>query len=148
MSPLEREIVRRKLAVIMENLHALEPVKAMTMDEYINDIYRRKAAERLLQEIVEAAVDINTHIIVQSGGTVPDDYYESFIRAGESDIISIDLAGKLAPSAGLRNRLVHEYDRLEHSLVLEAVRMAEELFPRYIKEIEDYISKHSGYRIP
>jgi uncharacterized protein YutE (UPF0331/DUF86 family) len=105
-----------------------------------SNLYKRKAAERLLQEIVEAAIDINTHVIVQSGGTVPDDYYGSFIRAGESGIISRDLAGKLAPSAGMRNRLVHEYDRLEHSLVLDAVRMAEELFPLYVKEIDNYIS--------
>ena len=40
---------------------------------------------------------------------------------------------KLAPSAGLRNRLVHEYDRLEHSMVLKAVNMAEELYSKYIK---------------
>ena len=50
---------------------------------------------------------------------------------------------KLAPSAGLRNRLVHEYDQLEHSLVLDSVRMAEEMYADYIKEIEGYISgKH------
>lgn len=62
------------------------------------------------------------------------------MRAGELKIISLDFAEKLAPSAGLRNRLAYEYDLLEHSLVLDAVRMAEELYPEYIKEIEDYIS--------
>ncbi|MBM4128697.1 MAG: DUF86 domain-containing protein, partial [Nitrospira sp.] len=61
-------------------------------------------------------------------------------KAGELKIISADLAERLAPSAGLRNRLVHEYDLLEDSMVLEAVRMAEELYSKYVKEIEDYIS--------
>ncbi|MBI5181523.1 MAG: DUF86 domain-containing protein [Nitrospirae bacterium] len=79
-------------------------------------------------------------MIVQTGHTAPDDYYESFIKAGELKIISADLAERLAPSAGLRNRLVHEYDLLEHSRVLEAVGMAEELYTNYIKEIENYIS--------
>jgi uncharacterized protein YutE (UPF0331/DUF86 family) len=59
---------------------------------------------------------------------------------GELKIISLELAEKLAPSAGLRNRLVHEYDRLEHSIVLDAVRNAENLYPQYVKQIEDYIS--------
>jgi hypothetical protein len=27
MSPVDKEIVRRKLAVIIENLHALEPIR-------------------------------------------------------------------------------------------------------------------------
>jgi uncharacterized protein YutE (UPF0331/DUF86 family) len=51
---------------------------------------------------------------------------------------------KLAPSAGLRNRLVHEYDLLEHAMVLNAVKMAEELYPEYVKAIEDYITNCSG----
>ena len=141
MSPLEKEIIRRKLAVIIENLKALEPIAAMTREEYIEDFYKRKATERLLQELIEAAIDINTHILVQAGNTVPDDYYESFVKTGELKIISQDLAGKLAPSAGLRNRLVHEYDLLEHSLVLDAVRMAQDIYSQYVKEIDGYLSK-------
>lgn len=140
MSPLEKEIVRRKMAVIAENLSALKTIENMAMEEYVKDVLKRKATERLLQELIEAAVDINTHIIVQTGNTVPDGYFESFIMAGEKGIISADLAEKLAPSAGLRNRLVHEYDLLDHSLVLEAVKMAEKLYPKYIKEIETFIS--------
>lgn len=141
MSSIEVEIVQRKLVVIVENLKALEPIKNINKDEYVKDLYKRKAVERLLQELIEAAIDINIHIIVQTGNTVPDDYYESFIKAGELGIISVDLAEKLAPSAGLRNRLVHEYDRLEHSMVLEALRMANNLYSKYIKEIDDYILK-------
>ncbi|HHT9105770.1 MAG TPA: type VII toxin-antitoxin system HepT family RNase toxin [Candidatus Wujingus californicus] len=140
MSPIEKEIIRRKLFVIAENLKALEPIKNMTREEYIRDVYKRKATERLLQELIEASIDINSHLIVQIGNAAPDDYYECFIKIGELRIISADLAEKLAPSAGLRNRLVHEYDLLDHSLVLEAVKMAEKLYPKYIKEIDTFIS--------
>ena len=35
MSPLDEEILRRKLAVILENLKALEPIENMTEEEYI-----------------------------------------------------------------------------------------------------------------
>lgn len=141
MSPVEVEIITRKLAVIVENLKGLEPIKDMTQGEYVRDLYKRKAAERLLQELIEAAIDINTYITVQTGHIAPDDYYESFLKMGELKIISLDLANKLAPSAGLRNRLVHEYNQLDHSMVLDAVRMAEELYPIYVKEINDYVSK-------
>lgn len=141
MSPLDREIIRRKLVVIIENLNALKPISDMTRDEYVDDIYKRKATERLLQELIEAAIDINTHAIVQTGNPAPDDYFESFIKAGELNIVPANLSEKLAPSAGLRNRLVHEYDMLEHSMVLAAVRMAEELYPEYVKEVEEFISR-------
>lgn len=141
MSPIEVEIIRRKLARIAENLKALEPIQEMNLDEYVKDLYKRKATEKLLQELIEAAIDINIHMIVQTGNPGPDDYFESFIKVGELKIVASNLAEKLAPSAGLRNRFVHEYERVDHSIVLKAVRMAEELYPKYIKEISDYILK-------
>lgn len=140
MTPVEKEIIRRKLAIIVENLRVLEPINKMKKDEYTRDVYRRKATERLLQELIEAAIDINTHVIVETGNQAPDDYYESFVKLGILGILQIELAEKLAPSAGLRNRLVHEYDVLQDSLVLDAVRMAEDLYPEYVKEMEDYLS--------
>ena len=67
MSPLDKDIIRRKLALMIENLNSLKPIKNLRKDEYIEDVYKRKATERLLQELVEAAIDINTHLIVQTG---------------------------------------------------------------------------------
>jgi uncharacterized protein YutE (UPF0331/DUF86 family) len=143
MSPLDIDIIRAKIAIILDNLKALEPINEMTRDEYLRDLYKRKATERLLQELIEAAIDINTHIVVGSGYAPPDDYYQSFKRAGELGFLSLDLAEKLAPSAGLRNRLVHEYDRIDHSIILKAVSMAQELYPRYIEEISASLSRKS-----
>lgn len=140
MTPVDKEIIRRKLAIIVENLGTLEPIGGMPRDTYLQDIYKRKATERLLQELIEAAIDINTYLLVQEGPGAPDDYYESFIRAGERRFISIWLAERLAPSAGLRNRLVHEYDRLDPDQMLGAVKTAQELYPQYVREIEDYLS--------
>ena len=51
MSPLEKEIVRRKMAVIAENLSALKTIENMAMEEYVKDVLKRKATERLLQGI-------------------------------------------------------------------------------------------------
>jgi uncharacterized protein YutE (UPF0331/DUF86 family) len=141
MSPIDIDIIRAKISIILENLKALEPIKEMSRDEYLRDLYKRKATERLLQELIEAAIDINTHMIVDSGHAPPDDYYQSLIRAGELGFLSPGLVEKLTPSAGLGNRLVHEYDRIDHSIILGAVTMAEELYPRYIQEISASFSR-------
>jgi len=83
MSPIEEETLRRKLAVITENLQALLPIKDLILEEYATDICRRKATERLLQELIETAIDVNIHLVVQTGNPAPDDYYDSFIKVGE-----------------------------------------------------------------
>jgi uncharacterized protein YutE (UPF0331/DUF86 family) len=60
---------------------------------------------------------------------------------GELGVLQMDLALKLAPSAGLRNRLVHEYDAIENSFVLESVKMANELYSGYVKEVEGFLAR-------
>ncbi|WKZ32059.1 MAG: DUF86 domain-containing protein [Thermodesulfobacteriota bacterium] len=69
----------------------------------------------------------------------PTDYFQSFIKLGELGIIPLKLAKDLAPSTGLRNRLVHEYDDTDNSIVLAAVKMADDLYPKYISAVEAHI---------
>jgi uncharacterized protein YutE (UPF0331/DUF86 family) len=84
----------------VENLKSLEPIGKMIKKKYREGLYRRKAAEGMMQELIEAAIDINLHLISAAGHSTPDDYSQSFITAGELKIISPDLGKKLAPSAG------------------------------------------------
>jgi hypothetical protein len=37
MSPIEEEIIRKKIAVLIENLKSLEPIMNMTPKEYIEE---------------------------------------------------------------------------------------------------------------
>ena len=139
MTPVDKDIIKRKLAVIVRNIEALGGISRLTILEYEEDLYRRKAAERLLQELIEAAIDINTHLIVELGGTVPDSYYETFLALGSLQVLSSELARSLAPSAGLRNRLVHEYDAIDDSVVYDSVGQAVKLYTEYIRAIKEYI---------
>ena len=56
MTPVDPSVLRRKLAVITANLQALEPVAAMPLKRYRADLFTRKGTERLLQELIEAAI--------------------------------------------------------------------------------------------
>jgi uncharacterized protein YutE (UPF0331/DUF86 family) len=141
VSPLEAAVVRRKLGHIIAALDALRPLARLTFDEYRARLYERKAAERFLQEAIEAALDINAHLLAEAGSLVPDDYYSGFLAMGELGILTSELARRLAPSAGLRNRLVHEYDTLDDARVLEAIATLLEQYPRYIQAIEAHLGK-------
>ena len=59
--------------------------------------------------------------------------------AGRLGVISPDLASLLAPSAGLRHRLVHEYDEIDDAIILAAVRSARSLYPAYLEAVESYL---------
>lgn len=100
MRPIQPEIIRRKLSVIIGNLQTLEPVAKLRLEEYRKDLFRKKGTERLLQELIEAAVDINLHIVTRLGEAAPDDYYRSFIQLGEKGILPMNLTSNwLLPRA-------------------------------------------------
>ena len=139
MTPSSPDVLRRKLSTITENLKELERIASMTVQQYRGDVFVRKGTERLLQELIEAAIDVNTHILVQDGHGSPDDYYQGFTRLADHAVLSRELAEALAPSAGMRNRLVHEYDAIVDAIVLDAVRKAQSLFPQYVAAIERYL---------
>lgn len=140
MTPVDAALVRRKLATIARNLDDLAPIAGLSPDAYLEDRFRRKGTERLLQELIEAAVDTNLHILRTTGAATPPDYYESFVAPGREGIIPADLASRLAPAAGLRNRLVHEYDAIDDEIVLDAVTRARRDFAEYVAAVEAYLS--------
>lgn len=140
MTPVDPAVIRRKLTAITTNLRALEPIATIDLSHYRTDIFTRKGTERLLQELIEAALDLNVHLLAQEGRKLPDDYYHSFILLGEHGILSKELAAALAPSAGLRNRLVHEYEAVDDAAIINAVRQVQELYPQYVAAVERHLA--------
>jgi uncharacterized protein YutE (UPF0331/DUF86 family) len=141
LSPVDAAIIRRKLQRIAASVDGLRPIARLSLDEYRARFYERKATERLLQEAIEAALDVNAHLIAELGGDLPDEYYGGFLKIGQLGVLPTDLAGALAPSAGLRNRLVHEYETIDDAKVLASVGTLLQLYPRYVQAIESYLTK-------
>jgi uncharacterized protein YutE (UPF0331/DUF86 family) len=141
VSPVEAAIIRRELQRIMASLDGLRPIARLSLEEYRARFYERKATERLLQEAIEAVLDVNAHLIAELGGEVPEEYYGGFLKVGQLGVLPPDLAGALAPSAGLRNRLVHEYETIDDAKVLASVGTLLQLYPRYIQAIESHLAK-------
>lgn len=87
------------------------------------DVYLRDIVERNLEVAAQCCIDISHRIISMEAAQKPRDYYEAIIRMGELGVLAPDFARRLAPIAGFRNILVHEYldvdwdevyDKLQH----------------------------------
>ena len=66
---IDHALVNRKLSQIVEYLTALAP-PGISYEDYLQQP-TRYAAERLLQLLVDTAVDINAHLTVELTGTHP-----------------------------------------------------------------------------
>jgi uncharacterized protein YutE (UPF0331/DUF86 family) len=91
-------------------LHPLqtEPRAAFDQDAYLRDI-----VERNLEIAAQSCIDICHRLIALEGAAKPMDYYDAIVRMGQIGILPPEFARQLAPFAGFRNILVHEYVELD-----------------------------------
>lgn len=141
MSNIDSEIVLSRLRLITKYYNTLEEFRSLSLDEFLADFRQQLIVERLLQLMTQAAIDINDHILskLNSGNTYTN--FEAFIELGKYQILTPELAKQIAPSSGLRNRLVHEYDDIDPNQVFKAISFALQQYPLYVRQINSYLIK-------
>jgi uncharacterized protein YutE (UPF0331/DUF86 family) len=66
---VDAAVVRQRLQHIISAMDGSRPLAGLSLEEYRSRFYERKAAERLLQEAIEAALDVNVHLLAELGAT-------------------------------------------------------------------------------
>ncbi len=132
---LEFSGIERRLEKLNVCLKKLEPFKAKEKEEIIQDPYMQDIVERNLEVAAQAVIDIANRIISIEVLEKPRDYYEAIMRLGEAKIIPLDFAQKLAPIAGFRNILVHDYMDINWDEVYNNLHQLHDLsrFMDYVK---------------
>jgi uncharacterized protein YutE (UPF0331/DUF86 family) len=101
--------IERRLDELSERLARLQPLRDKTRSDFDADPYLRDIVERNLEVAAQSCIDISRRIISLKGARKPVDYYDAILRIGELNVLPADFARHLAPLAGFRNVLVHEY---------------------------------------
>lgn len=129
------EIIINKLIKMEEYLSELEKFKPQTYREYENDQLKRYAIERLVQLIIDLALDVNNSLIKKSDKYPAQDYFSSFLELIDLRILPEEFAREIAPSTGIRNRLVHEYEKINDKIVYQNLDKIIKYYLDYIKHI-------------
>lgn len=98
-----------------------------------------RAIERLVQLVIEAAVDINVHVATEIEGSPPPDYRASFAAAARCGVVPVELATRLAPSAGLRNALIHDYADVDDARVHASIGLALSGFREFAASVHQWL---------
>jgi len=138
---LDKDLVRRKLGFLYEHLKELEPLTQLSLAEYTSDFIRRHAAEKVAELIVEYAIDINRIVVESVQASPPQTSYNTFLEMERLGIIPADLTPRLASTTGLRNRLVHRYDEIDHKAVYYSLAPLLRHYRQYAKLIEAYLDR-------
>lgn len=138
-SALNPDAVLRRLRLMRDALDTLHEFRGVDAARLSDEPVTRAAIERLLQVIVDLAFDINSNLVSKTLGRSPETGRSSFSDLAEAGVIAATLADSLAPSAGLRNVLVHHYVDLDLELVTIAIGTVCDSFPAYIKAVSRYL---------
>lgn len=136
-----RELITEKLIKMKEYLDQLQKFTPTSYEDYMKDLVSKYAVERLLQLIVDLALDINNIILSSLKKPPAADYFSSFIDLAECRALDEAFAYKIAPSTGLRNRLIHEYEEINDAIVFKSINQTIELYTLYIKEINRFANQ-------
>lgn len=142
MSPRDVDAaeVHAKLRLLRELLADLETVRDSTAYDLEQQRLRRYAVERILTQLVDLAVSINSHVAAARLGRAPVDYRGSFELAAQAGTISEKLAAELAPSVGLRNVLTQEYVEVQLDVVASSISLALDGYGRYVTEVARFLT--------
>jgi len=90
------------------------------------------------------AIDINQHMIAElgRGDERVRGYEDTFYILSQFGAYSKEFAKQITPSAGLRNRLVHEYNNTRQDVIYKSVSEAMIHYVKYCDSILKFIDEY------
>ena len=135
----DKNLIFKKLAEILKQLKYLKQLSVLSEKTLISEETKMYLAERVMERLISAALDINMHVAADLTKEVPEDYFSSFFALAKLKIYPISFAKKIAPSASLRNILVHEYQDINIKKFRAAIKKALVDYSKYAKYIKVFL---------
>lgn len=128
---VDRDLLLRKLADLDQYLGQASEYRDITIDQYRGDWKTQRIVERTLQMTIELCVDIANHIIADRGLRVPATYSEAFDILGEAGLLDAARRDVMIRMSKFRNVIVHDYARIDPTIVVQILREHLEDFIRF-----------------
>ena len=128
----------QKLETVLDNLKD-KPVN--NLEQYKSDLDLQWIVERGLEVASSIIFDIGNHILSGHYKVSVDEYEQILQQLAAKKVISAGLYNELSGLGGFRNILVHGYLTLNHEIVFNHYKKAQDIFPQFIAEIYGWLEK-------
>ncbi|NCO83992.1 MAG: hypothetical protein COZ31_02365 [Nitrospirae bacterium CG_4_10_14_3_um_filter_44_29] len=138
------DLYTRKLEVINDSFRKLLEIKkeSPSFHDYDNSWRSKDITERNLHKVIEAIVDIGKMLISDKKLREPGNNREVFIILSENSLFPSEHLPLIEKMSGMRNILVHSYDRVDDSIVygvlqknLKDIKKMNNYFKKLVSEI-------------
>ena len=113
------DIYTRKFDLIEESIKKLSELRREnpTLDKYRRSWKDKDSAERNLQKVIEAIIDLGKMLIADKRLKEPSNNREVFQILEEEGLFPSELMPLIDKMIGMRNVLVHSYNRIDDSII-------------------------------
>ncbi len=133
---VDRYVVRARIAKIRQYVALLKRIRGLTNEAtFVTDPLIYGNAERYLQLSIQALLDISNHIVADMALNLPTDSKALFDLLAKHKVLPVRLSKRLAPMAGFRNLLVHEYLEIDRHRVYRVLQNDLGDFEKFIKAV-------------
>ena len=128
---VKKAVIGRKVDIIEGHLRRIKSLPAHSSEEFKSNTMVQDVLLFNLTQAVQNCIDIVTHIVSDEGWGIPGTQSEMFELLKDKGVISGELVEKLIAMVGFRNRVIHEYERLNMDIVYD-------IWQNRIKDIERF----------
>ena len=129
---VDHDLVLAKTGLIRRHLRRIKEKGGADLEAFLSDLDRQEVISFNLHLAIENCTDLAAHIISEEGLGVPGSASEMFYLLEDSGYINSQLTEKMIKAVGLRNLIVHEYDKIDLTRLYEIVL-------KDTKDINDFI---------
>lgn len=126
------EVVSQKVALIKDHLDRVKSQQDCSLEQFLKDRDRQDIVCFNLYHAIQACMDLASHIVSDEGWGLPSSYREMAEILVNKQIISDALGKNLKEMIGFRNRLAHEYAKIDFEEVYKIMQ-------KHLPDIEKYI---------
>lgn len=139
----DREKITGKLSLILGNLELLQHLKALSLEEFVQDFRNIESAKHLLQVSIEAMIDIANHLISRGRMGRPKSYAESFNILHAGGLLTPEQVETYSIMVKFRNRVVHLYQKVDPDQVHGIIQHNLQDFAAFVEEIRRFLNNNT-----
>jgi len=130
-----------KISVVINRIDLIDKwIEEKPIPDLVRDEKTKLAIYKAFQEVVEALMDIIAMICGDLCIGPKDDYTNIEVLVSE-EIISLDYARILREANGLRNKLIHWYNKINDEIALKSIHRLRIPLRETIKVIIEWLKK-------
>lgn len=122
MDLVENDVLIRLFGEIERALEKLRWLAQTPKRAFLKSFEKTDSAKYNFIVVIEAAIDLCSHLIAEKGWGTPEDYGDVFRIAGNAGLFDETFVEQLVEMAKFRNLIVHLYWKVDNERVYEILR--------------------------